>query len=240
MRKLILRTLLVGTLIFAAYSWWYMQQMKADPIAKKALVSSDSVEVKLESASISFVPNGYANKLLVFYPGAFVDPVAYAPLCHELARHGIECIIVEMPLRSALFDYEAAGRMGISQKLAKEYILAGHSHGAEMAAHFIHEHPGRFHKLILIGTQYPEKISLTDTAIRVMKVYGTHDGLEPVSEVEKNKTKLPSTTKYLEISGANHGQFGYYGDQPFDNAATITREEQQKQLVQAMLTFISN
>lgn len=226
------------TLLFSAYSWWYLQQLKADPVAERAMVSSDSVEVVKNRLGISFIPLKYSEKFLLFYPGAFVDPVAYAPLCHELAGHGIECLIVEMPLRSAIFGYKASSSLAMSQKLGKEYILAGHSHGAEMAAHYVNEEPGRIAKLILLGTQYPEKISLAGNKIKVLKVYGTNDGLEPVSEVEKNKVNLPAGTRYVEIPGANHGQFGYYGTQPFDDPATISREEQQKHVVQAMLAFI--
>lgn len=212
--------------------------MKADPVAQMAMVSSDSVEVERTELGIAFIPLKYSEKFLLFYPGAFVDPVAYAPLCHELAGHGIECLIVKMPLRSALFGYHAPSKMSVSGKLGKEFILAGHSHGAEMAAHYVNEQPGRIDKLILLGTQYPEKISLAENKIKVLKVYGTKDGLEPVSEVEKNKINLPTGTHYVEIPGGNHGQFGYYGKQPFDDPASISRQEQQKQVVQAMLTFI--
>lgn len=238
LKKIVLGVLIACTLLFSTYSWWYLQQMKADPVAELALVSSDSVEVERTRLGIAFVPIKYSEIFLIFYPGAFVDPLAYAPLCHELAGHGIECLIVEMPLRSAIFGYNASSSVALSQKLDKKYILAGHSHGAEMAAHYMKENPGRFQKLILLGTQYPEKISLAENKIKVLKVYGTNDGLEPVSEIEKNKVNLPAGTRYVEIAGGNHGQFGYYGKQPFDDPATISREEQQKQVVQAMLAFI--
>ncbi|MHB1277724.1 MAG: alpha/beta hydrolase, partial [Bacteroidia bacterium] len=238
LKMIVLGVFIALTLLFSAYSWWYLQQMKADPVAQLAMISSDSVEVENTNLGISFIPLKYSEKFLIFYPGAFVDPVAYAPLCHELAGHGIECLIVKMPLRSAIFGYDAPSKMSVSGKLGKEFILAGHSHGAEMAAHYVNEKPGRIAKLILLGTQYPEKISLADNKIKVLKVYGTNDGLEPVSEVEKNKVNLPAGTRYVEIAGGNHGQFGYYGKQPFDDPATISREKQQKQTVQAMLAFI--
>lgn len=240
LKKILLRLLLLSILLFAGYAWWYMQQIKADPVAERAMISSDSVEMKRTRFGIAFVPKKYSDKFLILYPGAFVDPVAYAPLCHELARHGIECLIIEMPLRSAIFGYKTSSSIDFDQKLDKEYILAGHSHGAEMAAHYIHENPGRFHKLILLGTQYPKKISLADNKVSVLKVYGTNDGLEPVSELEKNKINLPEGTRYVKIPGGNHGQFAYYGRQPFDDLATISREEQQKQIVEAMLAFIYN
>jgi hypothetical protein len=39
-------------------------------------------------------------------------------------------------------------------------------------------------------------------------------------------------TKWIEIVGGNHAQFGWYGPQPGDNPADISREEQQRQVVE--------
>jgi Alpha/beta hydrolase family len=40
------------------------------------------------------------------------------------------------------------------------------------------------------------------------------------------------------IQGGNHSQFGDYGLQPGDNEATITRADQQKQVVDATAQFL--
>ncbi|HCS19038.1 MAG TPA: hypothetical protein DIW47_00490 [Bacteroidetes bacterium] len=225
-------------ILFCSYAFWYLYQLRPLPETHDALQNSAEIKVSHEDYGISFTPTKGHSKVLLFYPGAFVDVMAYAPLCRAIAKEGIRCVLIKMPLRLALFGYHAPQSTQLFADTSNEYILAGHSHGAEMAAHYIKENPGRFQKLILLGTQYPEKISLADNKIKVLKVYGTNDGLEPVAEVEKNKVNLPAGTRYVEIVGGNHGQFGYYGKQPFDNRATISREEQQKQVVQAMLDFI--
>jgi len=49
---------------------------------------------------------------------------------------------------------------------------------------------------------------------------------------------LPPTTVYVEISGGNHAQFGYYGDQSGDNPATITREAQQSETLNATVELL--
>lgn len=227
-------------ILFCGCAFWYLYQLRPLPETYDALQDSAEIRVSFEDYGISFTPVSKHSKVLLFYPGAFVDELAYAPLCRAIAKEGVRCVLIKMPLRLALFGYRAPLSTPLFADSSKEYILAGHSHGAEMAAHFINENPERIAKLILLGTQYPEKISLAENTIKVLKVYGTNDGLEPVSQVEKNKVNLPAGTRYVEIPGANHGQFGYYGTQPFDDPATISREEQKKQIVQAMLAFIYN
>jgi hypothetical protein len=49
---------------------------------------------------------------------------------------------------------------------------------------------------------------------------------------------LPPTAMYVEIAGGNHAQFGYYGDQSGDNPATITREVQQIQTLNATVELL--
>jgi NAD(P)-dependent dehydrogenase (short-subunit alcohol dehydrogenase family) len=46
-------------------------------------------------------------------------------------------------------------------------------------------------------------------------------------------------TTWVAIQGGNHAQFGWYGDQSGDNPATITREEQQAQIVQATADLLA-
>jgi hypothetical protein len=56
-----------------------------------------------------------------------------------------------------------------------------------------------------------------------------------VDEVEANSQYLPDDTNWVLIDGGNHSQFGYYGSQLGDNAATISREQQQELTVEAIL-----
>ncbi len=109
-----------------------------------------------------------------------------------------------------------------------------------MAAQLVHENPGLIHQLVLLGTTHPRDIDLSASKIPVMKIYGSNDGVARVEKVERNKAKLPSSTKYALIDGANHSQFGYYGFQLGDSEAEITREEQQAQILKHVLTFTTS
>ena len=100
----------------------------------------------------------------------------------------------------------------------------------------------QFDGLILIGTSHPkeEAFDLSNTSLSVTKIYASNDGLASVEEVKVNATYLPDDTNWVLIEGGNHGQFGYYGAQLGDNSATISREQQQKLTVEAVLTALNS
>ncbi len=54
------------------------------------------------------------------------------------------------------------------------------------------------------------------------------------------RRNLPPDTHDVRIDGGNHSQFGYYGFQPGDWPATITREEQQRLTLDAVLSALGS
>lgn len=71
----------------------------------------------------------------------------------------------------------------------------------------------------------------------VLSAYGSADmGLEGI---EASRVLLSSTSEWVEIAGGNHAQCGWYGTQPGDNPATISREDQQAQLIAATVDFLT-
>nr|AFK79208.1 hypothetical protein [uncultured bacterium F42-01] len=81
--------------------------------------------------------------------------------------------------------------------------------------------------MVLIGTTHPKNDNLTLLQIPVTKVYASEDGIAPPDRVLANRDRLPKHTRWVEIAGGNHSQFGGYGHQLFDGKATIRREEQE-------------
>ena len=49
---------------------------------------------------------------------------------------------------------------------------------------------------------------------------------------------MPQNYTEICIEGGNHAWFGNYGQQEGDGTASITREEQQKQVVDAVLDIV--
>ena len=93
--------------------------------------------------------------------------------------------------------------------------------------------------MVLVGTTHPKSEDLSLLKIPVTKVYASNDGIAPPERVLANKRLLPAHTKWVEIVGGNHSQFGWYGRQLFDGKATISREVQQGLTRSALLEVLS-
>lgn len=53
-----------------------------------------------------------------------------------------------------------------------------------------------------------------------------------------NAALLPASTQWVKIEGGNHVQFGHYRHQLGDDAATISRAEQQTATENALTDFL--
>lgn len=219
---------------------WMWSSYQSKGVDKLVFESNSTVHVGQTKDLISFTPTRTYQKVFIFYPGGMVEPDAYTPLCRKIADSGCEVLLIKMPWRLATKGYNKPKELGVFADTSKQYILAGHSQGAKMAAQFAYENPNLIDKLILMGTTHPRDIDLSEIRIPVMKIYGSKDGVAGLDDIHTNKQKLPSTTKYILIKGANHSQFGYYGFQLGDNKASITRGAQQQIILDNILLFINS
>ena len=92
--------------------------------------------------------------------------------------------------------------------------------------------------LLIAGSTHPRDFDLSSLKVPITKVFATNDGIARQEQMEKNKGKLPTQTKWVAIQGGNHAQFGWYSGQQGDNAATISREKQQEQFLVATLELL--
>ncbi|MBF4516029.1 alpha/beta hydrolase [Flavobacterium sp. ANB] len=222
-----------------SFIFWLFYSAQSHGVSKSFLESNHKITVKDNGDYFLFDPQQTTDKVFVFYPGAMVDPKAYVPLCRKISENGIKVYLIKMPWRLATNGYELPKQLGLLLDKNKTYILAGHSQGGKMAAQFVKENPNLIDKLILIGTTHPRDISLADSKIPILKIYGSNDGIADERTIFKNKSKLPATAKFVEIKGANHAQFGYYGFQLGDNSAEISREQQQAETLKIIMKFIN-
>lgn len=220
------------------FTLWLFYSYQSRGVDSRLLQSNNKIRVAQTANFYSFTPLAATNQVLLFYPGAMVDPQAYVPLCRKLSESQIKVYLMKMPWRLASRGYKLPIALGLFSDTTKTYILAGHSQGAKMAAQFVHENPGLIHNLVLIGTTHPRDISLADSPIPVLKIYGSKDGVAPERSILDNRSKLPESTQWVRIEGANHAQFGYYGFQLGDDQAEISREKQQAETIQHILAFV--
>ncbi len=183
---------------------------------------------------------------VLFFPGGGVDPYAYLPLNRKLAENGILSIIVKLPWRFAPFDNhkDEAVNNAIAARAVFPFIenwtVCGHSKGGEMGALLAQKHASQIDALVLIGTSHPKRFDLSHLDIPVKKIYGTLDGVAPPHKIRETADNLPEHTQWIQIEGANHAQFGYYGPQLGDNDAAISREKQQKIVVSAIIETVKS
>jgi surfactin synthase thioesterase subunit len=208
-------------LIAISFTIWLVYSYQAKGVSDSLLKSDAKILVKDNDNYFLFEPKQKFNKVFIFYPGAMVDPKAYVPLCRKISENRIKVYLIKMPWRLASKGYEIPKQLHLFADKSKTYILAGHSQGGKMAAQFVKENPNLIDKLILIGTTHPRDISLSDSKIPILKIYGSDDGVADEKTIFQNKSKLPVTTKFVKIEGANHAQFGDYGFQFGDNSARI-------------------
>ncbi|MEO5590217.1 MAG: alpha/beta family hydrolase [Gemmatimonadaceae bacterium] len=239
--------LTLGALIFVVFTSWSLIAYRASPSARNALVSDSRVEVTRDGKSIRFVPApsvGRSPVRLLFFPGALVDPVAYAPLARAAAESGCLAIILEVPKRGAFGGADdpelyrraralVAGPVGVTR-----WVIAGHSRGGVIAVNLAAQQPPGLAGLVLIGTSHPRDVSLASLAVPVTKIVGTRDGLASPTEVRTNASLLPSSTRWVWIEGGNHSQFGWYGFQPGDRFAEISRDQQHHLTIQALVSAL--
>ena len=227
-------------LAVAALALWLVLPVAPMPEALAALASDDRVIVE-RGRWLVFRPAGEAQPAgLIFYPGARVDYRAYAPAMRALAEAGYRAVIVPMPLQLAVLAPEAAADVIAAMPDITTWAIGGHSLGGTMAAHFAYDHPGAVRGVMLWAAYPTATEDLSARPLAVISIFGTRDGLSTPAAIEASRPLLPPTTQWVPIAGGNHAQFGWYGPQAGDTLATITRAEQQQQIIAATLQWLQD
>jgi len=233
---------IVLTVLFIGYNLF---AYRATDEAVAAMVSDAAVEVTEAPTSITFAPRGEERgKALLFFAGALVQPAAYAPFLRRLAESGYRSVLVPLPARSAPTDGHVREAIGRGFSIMEEWpslgwVVGGHSKGGAIASQLAAEDRNALLSgILLVGTSHPREIDISRLSIPVLKVSGSRDGLASPEEVREYAGNLPATTRFVEIAGGNHAQFGYYGMQLGDRRAQIPRETQQAELLEAVTALL--
>jgi hypothetical protein len=230
--------LLIPALLIGGFVIWAETPLGPMPEALAALESNANVLVEHDEWYVFRPVGGTPDIGVIIYPGGRVDPRSYAPAAHDLAKEGHLTIIVPMPLNLAVFDPGAAADVISAYPEIKNWAVGGHSLGGAMAANFARKNPAQLDGLFFWAAYPASSDNLSGQDINVISIYGTLDGLATGDKINASRPLLPADTTWVAIEGGNHAQFGWYGEQPGDNPATISREEQQAQVIEAMFKFL--
>lgn len=191
--------------------------------------NSDVLVVKTSNGLLF---DGKGNEsALIFYPGAKVEYTSYAPLLKNISSRGIDCYAVEMPFNLAFLGQNSADDI-IKNSSYEYYFISGHSLGGAMAASYING-TNNTDGLILFAA-YPS----SEIEKPVLSIYGSCDKVLNMDKYNKSKSLIKGNFTECIIDGANHAQFGYYGNQSGDGKALISAKLQQNQTVNKIISFI--
>jgi pimeloyl-ACP methyl ester carboxylesterase len=220
------------------------------------LTISTLVEVKETAHYIRLMPKNenQATTGIVFYPGGLVDAHAYIAPLQELVAEGYPVLIIKVTGNLAIFDAGKAAQFR-EQLPVERWIIGGHSLGGVIASYDVRDAPSAYAGLFIWASFSGEAADLSNWEGAVLSLSGEKDGLTLATDIEENKAYLPSpivvqdiasfptastrgNTIYHEIQGGNHAQFGSYGEQNGDGVATISKQEQQDQIITFMRAFL--
>ncbi len=228
---------IIFLLIVGGFLTWALTPLGPMDEALEALESDEEVVVSVSSDRLTFEPRREEfDTAFVIYPGGRVDHRSYAPFAREISAEGFLVVIEKMPLNLAFFGRDAAAEVIERYPDVENWAVGGHSLGGVMAARFAVEEDVDG---LVFWASYPDE-DISRKNISVISIYGTRDGVTTVEDIEKRKDKLPEDTAFVKIEGANHAQFGWYGEQRGDHEAPLTREEQQEIVVNKTVRFLSD
>lgn len=224
--------LLTAIVAFLVYTGNYYH---ADETALSAMESDEDVQTR--NVNFGWIFDGPSDEnALVFYAGGKVEETAYAPLCHELARNGMDVFLLQLPFRIAFFGLNMAGEVMDQFDYYDQWFIGGHSLGGVAAASYAARKGDDLDGLILLGSYVMDDL---DESLKVLLIHGSEDKVLNMDRFEKSLENISPIYVNHVIQGGNHAQFGSYGPQKGDGTALISPEQQVRETVQTIIgTFV--
>jgi hypothetical protein len=219
---------------------WYTRPLSADQVALDALADSGDVIVDDAATTIRLQPAAPLATGLAFYPGAKVDPRAYARVLLPVAEAGYPVVIFKQPFNLAILDSDAADRVvGQTDDVVEHWVIGGHSLGGAMAARYAETSRDELVGLLLHAA-FPASDMSDRAGLTVRSISGTEDGLATTAKIDDSVAELPATAEFVRIDGAIHSFFGDYGLQSGDGTPTISRDDAQAAIVAASIDLLDS
>jgi pimeloyl-ACP methyl ester carboxylesterase len=247
-RRPVMRWVRRGFLLWALVATlWLANSYRTQGVDPALLASDAAVTVANGDTTLNFSPVAATSETaLIFICGSGVAAEAYAPLLRPVAEAGHAVFIVKLPYRFAPLESHkqaavdrALGVIAAHPRI-RRWVLAGHSLGGALACRAVQSDCKAISGLVLVGTTHPKEEDLSSLSLPVTKVYGSNDGVAPPDRMFANRGLLPKETRWVEIKGGNHSQFGHYGHQLLDGKSSTTREAQQAATRAALLEMLKN
>lgn len=221
-RALVAVLVLVLLAVVGIVAWSRIGVMTAEPAPLRGVVEDPRLSLAETDTSLLLQPAepGPARTGFVFYPGAKVEPEAYAArLAGLVIEQGMTVVIVKPTLNLALLDRRDLDLFTGSAPEVRTWLVGGHSLGGVRACQLAPEADA----LVLFAAYCADDLS--SSQLPVLSITGSEDGLSTPADIAAHRDRLPSTATMVEIDGASHASFGDYGAQPGDGTAALSDPE---------------
>lgn len=125
-RKMIIPAIIAGVILLLSLGFIIHVSNYYHPDATALAAMNSDETVAVTQTGYGWLFDGPSeDTAIIFYPGAKVDARSYAPLLHNLAAKGVDVCLVDMPLRFAINDINAADKvMNEQQDITIRAILS--------------------------------------------------------------------------------------------------------------------
>ena len=225
-RRIIAWTLwsLVGIVVLGVGGiliWSQVGIMPAEPGPLASVQENPDVAMEDTEQGVVLSPaDGDSEVGLVFIPGAKVEPEAYAAILQGIVAEDDVTVVITRPwLNLAFFDLRGLDAFTSAAPDIDTWIVGGHSLGGVRACQLASDA-----EALLLFASYCSA-DLSDTALPVLSLAGSEDGLSTPEKIADARPLLPADAELIEIDGASHASFGDYGPQPGDGTPSISDDE---------------
>lgn len=215
------------------------------PEAQEQLAQAlESGRAQQQEGFYEFLPaesSASRKSCFIFYPGGLVSAEAYVPYVKAISDAGYPSYLLQLPMDLAVMAMGAADKVKANTDIAKRcdsYVIGGHSLGGVAAANYALTNTDD--GLLLLAAYPQESKPIIDHRGPAVSIYASNDGLTTLADIEASKATMPASTRWVEVDGGNHAQFGWYGVQDGDGESSITREQQQQQVHLATIELLTS
>lgn len=217
--------MIIGLFIYTRDSYQPLDEMYEEIEA----LNTDHIQRVNDFDQISFFVD-QPKKNIIIIPGGKVNPESYSYLAIMLALEGYDVTIVKTVFNLAILTPNYGARF-LREDI--ENVVIGHSLGGTVASMFSSGLDEVTDIIFLAG--YP----IADVSDkRVLIITAQFDLVLDQRDLDDSEELLPNDAVIYEISGGNHGQFGWYGIQKGDGTSTILTIEQQHIVIEQIIGFI--
>lgn len=207
---------------------WSQQTYKPTAELKNLVTSKDYEEV---DDLYVFQPQKQSDLGVILYPGAKVEPLAYAYIAKKLQENGYLVVIPNMKFNMAIFESKKADSIINRYVDIQRWVIGGHSLGGVVAASYAKKNPDHIAGLFLYASYPSKNVDFSMSNLPTLSIFAELDMVSPPEDIFKHQSNLSSAAMLHEIIGGNHAGFGMYGKQSDDGEATISNLEQQERII---------